>query len=183
MLKLAATALWICAITLGSVYASIQFSTEPGEEDQPSDFFGGLDYVRGNVMSVPVIADGQVHGYFLTRLVFTAEPEKLARMSIEPLDLITDELYTHLIGNEQIDFSKVDDFDVVAFREGIRDALNERVGETIFHEIIIEQVDYITKEEIRSNMQRRRQTAPPPPQASMSDEAPVSADEAVGAVE
>ncbi len=160
MIKLIATAAWICLLTLGSVYFSIQAnSSTDGEAAAPQPFFGGLDYIRSEVISVPVIAEGQVHGYFLSRLVFTAEPEKLAKLSIDPQSLITDELYTHLIGNETIDFSKLESFDLPAFREGIRDALNARVGEKIFHEIIIEQVDYLTKEEIRSNLQRgRRQT-------------------------
>lgn len=161
MIKLALTAVWICAVTLGAVYFAIQTSsTDEAEAAVPPPFFGGLDYVRGEVISVPVIRDGAVQGYFLARLVFTAEPEKLAKLSIQPQTLITDELYTHLMGNPNIDFTTMETFDLTQFREGVRDALNARVGEKIFHEIIIEQVDYLTKEEIRSNMQRRRPAAP-----------------------
>lgn len=155
MIKLAATAAWICLVTLGSVYFSIQLSSSDPDAAPPPPFFGGLDYVRGKVISIPVIADGKVDGYFLARLVFTAEPDRLNAMSVDPQDLITDELYTHLMGNETIDFTKLDTFDLAGFREGIRTALNSRVGEEVFHDIIIEQIDYLTKEEIRSNMQRR----------------------------
>ena len=160
MIKLAVTAVWICGVSLASVYFSMQAATPMAPDARPSDFFGGLDYVRGEVVSVPVISDGKVHGYFLSRLVFTAEPEKLARLSIEPQDLITDEIYSHLVGNELINVTKLDTFDLASFRGGIRDALNARVGEKVFHEIIIEQIDYVSKDEIRSNMQRRRPPAP-----------------------
>ncbi|WP_198585847.1 hypothetical protein [Pararhizobium haloflavum] len=165
MIKLAVTAVWICLITLGSVYVSIKASSETSAEAPPADFFGGLDYVRGEVVSIPVISDGAVHGYFLARLVFTAEPEQLARLSIDPQVLITDQLYTHLVGNKTIDFANIESFDLTTFRTGIRDALNERVGEKVFHEIIIEQVDYLTKEEIRSNMQRGGTPVAAPPSA------------------
>ena len=172
MIKLALTAVWICAVTLGSVYFAIQAASKVPNENAPADFFGGLDYVRGDVISVPVIDAGAVHGYFLARLVFTAEPEKLAALTIDPQVLITDELYTHLVGNETIDFTQMESFDLAGFRTGVRDALNERVGEKIFHEIIIEQVDYLTKEEIRSNMQRRPSASP----AGDAEAAPAAAE-------
>lgn len=160
MIKLVATAIWICLVTLGSVYASIVMTSAPSEDAAPADFLGGLDYVRGDVVSVPVLGDEKVKGYFLARLVFTAEPEKLKQLSIEPQMLITDALYSHLMGNEGIDFSKVESFDLVAFRNGIRDAVNERIGEKVFHDIIIEQVDYLSKDEIRSKMRGARYTLP-----------------------
>lgn len=163
MIKLAATALWICLVTLGSVYASMQFATPSSEEAAaPGDFFGGLDYVRGDVVSVPVISEGAVKGYFLARLVFTAEPEMLAKLSIDPQLLIRDELYSHLVGNEAVDFTSLESFDLQGFRDGVREALNTRIGEKVFHDIIIEQIDYLSKEEIRSNLQRGGTVEAPP---------------------
>lgn len=171
MIRLVATAVWVCLVTLGSVYASIEFAkTSEDEAETPADFLGGLDYVRGDVVSVPVISQGEVKGYFLARLVFTAEPEKLKQLSIEPQMLITDALYTHLVGNDAIDFSTMEEFDLQAFRNGVRDALNTRIGEKVFHDIIIEQVDYLSKDEVRAN----RNSAPPPPPAETASETPAA---------
>jgi hypothetical protein len=151
MIKIIGTGIWICVVTLAAVYFSMQSTTTTSAAPPPGEYFGGLDYVRGDVISVPVFNKGAVHGYFLARLVFTAERPKLATLSIDPQALITDALYTHLIGHETINFAEMDTFDLESFRTSIRDALNARIGERVFHEIIVEQVDYLTKDEVRAN--------------------------------
>ena len=45
---------------------------------------------------------------------------------------------------------------MTAFRAGIRNRINEKVGEDLVHEVLIEQVDFLSKEEIRDNTIRRR---------------------------
>lgn len=151
MIKLVISGVWICALSLASVYFSMQMAAEKADGEAPKPFFGGLDYVRGDVISIPVISGGVVHGYFLARLVYTADPADLAALSVPPKDLITDELYTFLVGNRVIDFPKMDNFDLEAFRTGIKDALNKRVGKEVFHDVLVEQIDYLTKKDIRAN--------------------------------
>ncbi len=46
-----------------------------------------------------------------------------------------------------------------AFRNGLRVSVNARVGETLMHEVLVEQVDYLSKQEIRDNAMRRRAAA------------------------
>lgn len=151
MIKLIISGIWICLLSLGSVYVSMQMPPKKAEGKAPAPFLGGLDYVRGDVVSIPVISNGVVHGYFLTRLVYTADPKELAALSVPPNDLITDELYTFLVGNKVIDFPKMDNFDLDAFRKGIKDALNKRIGKNVFHDVLVEQIDYLSKQDIRNN--------------------------------
>ena len=97
----------------------------------------------------PSSAAERVHGYFLTRLVYTVDPAKLSALSVPPKDLITDELYTLLVGNRVIDFPKMDNFDLKAFRDDIRNALNKRVGADVFHDVMVDQIDFLSKSDIR----------------------------------
>lgn len=151
MIKLVVSGIWICALSLASVYFSMQMAAGKADGKAPAPFLGGLDYVRGDVISIPVISGGAVHGYFLARLVYTADPADLAELSVPPKDLITDELYTFLVGNHVINFPQMDNFDLDAFRKGIRDALNKRIGKEVFHDVLVEQIDYLTKKDIRAN--------------------------------
>ncbi|MEO5759427.1 MAG: hypothetical protein ABIQ51_21500 [Mesorhizobium sp.] len=160
MFKVIAIAIWICAATLGAVFYSFQAAGQRGVGETPKPMLGGLDYVKTDVISVPLIHDAKIDGYFLTKLVYTVEPEQIKKLSIPADALITDEVYSYLYSNPQIDFTKKEPIDLDAFRAAIRDTINARVGSTLVHEVLIDQVNFLAKEEIRDNWLRRRQGAP-----------------------
>ena len=168
MIKLVITGVWICGVTLASVYFALQSASKPAEPREQADFFGGLDYVRSDLISIPAIYEGKVRGYFITRLVYTAEPEVLNALTLPPHVLITDQLYTLLVGNRVIDFSRVEEFDLDAFRIVVRDGLNEKLGRKVFHEVLVEQMEFLTKAEVRDRERKRR--LPPPPMKTVGED-------------
>ncbi|MCY0093542.1 hypothetical protein [Hoeflea ulvae] len=158
MIKLLVTGVWITAVALASVYFSIQ-STNTKESAEPeADMFGGLETIRGEVTSIPVISDGAVQGYFLTRLSYTVDTDKSDLLTIPLQVLVIDELYSALVGEQLIDFPSLSKFNLEAFKVHIREALNARLGEMVFHDIIVEQIDFLSKSDIRSNMREGRFT-------------------------
>lgn len=158
MIKLVGTGIWIVAITLGSVYFSISMATREDDTENTPAMFGGLETVRGEVTSIPVISGGTVQGYFLTRLSYTLKPDRASALTIPVTQLVTDELYSALVGNALIDFPNLKEFDLNGFREAIRTSINTRIGEDVFQDIIIEQIDFLSKADIRSNMRQGRFT-------------------------
>ncbi|TGS11076.1 hypothetical protein EN830_34795, partial [Mesorhizobium sp. M1C.F.Ca.ET.187.01.1.1] len=96
MIKVIAIAVWICAATLGAVFYSFQAAGERGVGEKPKPMLGGLDYVKTDVISVPLIHDSKIDGYFLAKLVYTVEPEQIKKLSIPAEALITDEVYSYL---------------------------------------------------------------------------------------
>lgn len=162
MIKFIVAALWICAATVGAVFYSFQAAGARGDGEPPKPLLGGLDYVKTDVISVPLIRDSRINGYFLTKLVYTVEPDKMAKLSVPAEALITDQVYSYLYGNPQIDFTKEATIDLNAFRKNIRDTINARIGADLVNEVLIDQVDYLTKDDIRDNALRRRANAGPP---------------------
>lgn len=154
MIKFALAALWIIAVTAGSVLFAYQSAGDGADADEQATYFGGLDYVQTEVISVPVLRNNQVYGYFLARLVYTAEAEKLRRMVMPPDAIIFDEVYSYLFANPLIDFSRKETLDLDAFREGIKNSVNRRVGEALVQEVLVEQMDFLTKSDIRDSMMR-----------------------------
>lgn len=154
MIKLLATGVWICAVALASVYFSVQTANKNENAEPVPAMFGGLDSVRGEVTSIPVISGGAVKGYFITRLSYTIDPSKADALTVPIPDLVTDALYTALVGEQLIDFPNMTRFDLDGFKTHIRDTINERLGEKVFHDVIVEQIDFLSKEDIRSNMRR-----------------------------
>ena len=156
MIRLVVAAVWICAVTVGSIVFAFQAAGKKAGEEEAAPFFGGLDYISTGVISVPLIKSGSVQGYFLSRLVYTVEPEVMGRLSIPAETLLIDQIYSHLYANPDIDFTKKETMDLDRFRNSIRDSINMRIGEKLVHEVLIEQIDYLSKGEIRDNTLRRR---------------------------
>lgn len=156
MLKFVLAALWISIATVGAVFFSFQMSQARSEADPTPAFFGGLDYVETGMLTVPVMKEGRVGGYFLARLVYTVEPKRQKALSVPLKTLLVDGFYSYLYSNPQIDFSQYKELDLDALRAGLRDSLNERLGEELVHDVLVEQIDYLSKDEIRDNAIRRR---------------------------
>ena len=98
MIKLILVGVWICVLTLGSVYFSMQMAAAPRVDEEAAARAAALDLVRGSQATIPVISDGAVKGYFLTRLSYTANRELAAKQPVPMGEMITDELYTLLVG-------------------------------------------------------------------------------------
>lgn len=156
MIKFMVAALWISIATTGAMLYSFQSSQAPesagGQEE--ANHFKGLDYVKTGIISVPLFDKGRVYGYFLARLVFTADGKKLAGLRLPAETLLADQVYSHLYANPDIDFSRREDIDVDAFRNGIRDGVNARLGEPLIHEVLVEQLDFLAKDEVGTNSLR-----------------------------
>ena len=161
MIKFIAAAIWICAATLGAVFYSFQAAGERGVGETPKPLLGGLDYVKTDVISVPLVRDSRIDGYFLTKLVYTVEPDQIKKLSVPAQALMTDQVYSYLYANPQIDFTKKETIDLDAFRKAIRETINARVGVELVHEVLIDQVNFLTKDEIRDNAMRRRKEPAP----------------------
>src|SRR4051794_16322669 len=156
MIKFIVAGLWLCAVSIGAVIYSFQAAGARSNAEPEAALLGGLDYVKTDVLSVPVLRHGGVVGYFLTRLVYTVDPHEIKKLSVPAPTLINDQVYTYLFTNPNIDFSEIETLDLDAFRNGLRDSINKRLGEDMIHDIMIEQIDFLSKQEIRDNALRRK---------------------------
>ncbi|TPW26913.1 hypothetical protein [Pararhizobium mangrovi] len=152
MLRLVVSGVWICALSLASVYFSMQMAKPEPKGAEPAPMLGGLDHVAADMFSIPVIDGGKVNGYFLARLGYTIDPDLEAKLTVPAKSLITDTLYTLLVGNRIIDPSQMDHFDLATFRARVKEALNARVGAPAFHDVLVNQIDYLTKKDIENRL-------------------------------
>jgi len=157
MIKFVIAAVWICAVTVGSIFFAFSApKSTGGEEPKAAPYFGGLDYVKTDVLSVPLIKQNSVQGYFLARFVYTVDPGRMGAMSVPLENILIDQAFSYIYDSPLVDFTRTDRLDLDAFRNELRDSINARVGEKLIHEVLIEQVDYLSKQEIRDNSARRR---------------------------
>lgn len=153
MLKLIITGVWVAAVTLGSVYFSIEMA-KPGDPNADEKAKKAVqELVRGETVTYPVIASGRVEGYFLAKTSFVTDKTKLAEIQLPIPELLTDELYTELVGDKIIRVGDNRNFDLKGFKERVKTALNTKLGAEVVMDVIVEQIDYITKEELQESLQ------------------------------
>lgn len=148
MIKFVAAALWLCAVTVGTIFYSFsEASQKTAAAENAPPFFGGLDYVKADLISVPYIRNARVDGYVLAQLVYTAEPKEMRKLSIPIQNLLSDQVYSVIYADPSFDLAKLD---LETFKTGLRDSINKRVGAPLIHEVLIEQIDYLPKTDIRN---------------------------------
>ncbi len=153
MLKLLLTGLWVCLVTLAAVYFSVQMSI-PTPVDEEAAKKEALQLVRGESLTIPVISNGVITGYFLGRFSFTMDKEKIKGIELPITEYTTDQLFTLLVGEKMVDLGNPGAFDLEVFRSRIKDDMNRRLGEGVVAEVLVEQLDFLSKEDIRTNVAR-----------------------------
>lgn len=148
MLKLLLTGVWVCAVTLGAVYFSVQLATAPAP-DEAGAKKASLQLVKGESITIPVINDGGVNGYFLSRISLRVDKTKMAKIELPATQLMTDELFTLLAGSSMVNIANISTFDPEAFKQRIREGLNKRLDDEVVEDVLIEQLDYLSKADIR----------------------------------
>jgi hypothetical protein len=157
MIKVLGTGIWIAIVALVAVYFSVQMAMAPKVDEELVARRATEETVKLELTSLPVVKNGKVEGYFLTRLSFVVNKVKMAEIHI-PIDvLVTDELFTSLVGDHMIDISSHQDFDVEAFRNRIKEALNKRLGDEVVYDVLVQQIDYLSKDDLRSNVGQKNQ--------------------------
>lgn len=155
MLKLILTGVWVAVVTLGSVYASIEMSRPVDPAEEAAKQKAQEELVRGEMVTFPVLEGGDVVGYFITKTSYVVDKNKMVGMTLPIPALLTDELYTALIGDRLIRVKDNRGFDVNAFRERVKGALNKRLGTDAVMDVIFEQVDYLSKDDLKASRENK----------------------------
>lgn len=156
MLKLILTGLWVCIVTLGAVWFSISRATAPAEHADAAPKIE-TELLKGEAINIPMIANGAVQGYFLSRVSFIVDKAKIKDNKLPMTELMTDELFTLLVGSPVVDIKRTDNFDLAGFKAKIKNDLNAKFGGEVISDVLVEQLDYLSKDDIRVNSDAQKQ--------------------------
>ncbi|OJF95253.1 hypothetical protein [Pararhizobium antarcticum] len=148
MLKLVFTGVWVCAVSLGSVYASMKYASAPVVTDEEAARRASEEYVTGEMLTVPVITNGAVQGYFLTKLSFSVKKDKIKTLPIPLKQMVTDLLFDILVGDQLINVADTSKFDMVHFKTAVKDGLNAKIRDEVITEVLVENLEYLSKADV-----------------------------------
>ena len=150
MIKVVLLGAWLCAVTLGATYGALSWKAKSGTETvQTPSGPVVLEQKQTKVLNIPVIKDGALQGYVLAQFVFTVETEKLKELSTQPDIVVVDEAFKLIYTGEAIDFRTMRKNDIKALSKLILNNVNKRLGEAIVHEVLVQEFNYLPKDQLR----------------------------------
>jgi len=155
MVKIIMLGIWVSALLSGSVYYFAQNNNEKTVEKSSESVFGGLDYIKLEPITVAIIEERRVKGYIIFEAVYTIKQSDKDRLSIPIEYLLSDLVIGSIHGNPDIDIYRLENFDLEAFQQQILKNINTKLGEKTVYDVLIQKIDFISKEDIR-DMQLRR---------------------------
>ncbi len=146
---------WAILVAIGGVYGGLIWSSNNVQTTKEDEFFPGLDYVKTAPITIPIVRDNQVQGYVLAQLVYTVDAHQKQSLPI-PLDVfLLDEAFRTIYGSTTIDFEKLEKYDLTEFTEGILKNVNSRFKSKLVHDVLIEQLNFITLDMVRNKLVQR----------------------------
>lgn len=151
--------LWICLVSWCGMFFSARQDTHPvGDGASEQGAFGGVEYIKSDIMNVPIIEAGKVTGYILARLVYTIDSNLRFELT-DPLNyIINDQIFRTFYGNyseaRQVEKVKFDDV-----RQSIIDGVNAHFPNPVVKELLVEQFNYISSDKIRARNVRRAENS------------------------
>ena len=149
MTRIVITGLWICAITVLSSYAVITWMPAL-PRPKAEEYLEGLTYQKLRPMNIPIIADGNIQGYVIATIIFTAEAHLIKGRGLTPAPFVMDESFRQIYSDSDLDFRNLKKYDINRRLDDIKRRVNERLGSEIVKDVMIENFNFITKKDIRS---------------------------------
>ncbi|MCA3554264.1 hypothetical protein [Aestuariivirga sp.] len=149
MLKLAAIGVWVILVTAGATFASVYLGQPAGEPNSTED--QGVEQLTSELTSVPVIRGGDVVGYVILQLSFAADRALLAQKKLDPMPYIKDSAFRVIFTSSDVDFRRLKPEDLDKLTGAIAGEANKRLGMELVRHVLLQQLNYVKKEDIRTN--------------------------------
>lgn len=150
MLKLVGIGVWVILVTAGATFASVYLGKSgSGEESQTEDL--GVEQLTSELISIPILRGGDVEGYVILQLSFGADKVLLEHEKLDAMPYIKDAVFRAIFTSADVDFRhlKPGDLDELATR--IAKQANQRLGIELVRQVLFQQLNYVKKEDIRTN--------------------------------
>jgi hypothetical protein len=147
LVKMLVLALWVTAITaLASQTASHWQSARaaaPSAENAPRTF----EYRKTRVINVPIIAEGALLGYVIVQFLYGINVKAAEKLNVSPDAFIMDDAFRTLYGDPSLDFRHLEKYDITGLTTRIRSMVNDKLGQGLVKEILIQDFSYMPKDQ------------------------------------
>jgi hypothetical protein len=151
VLKLVAIGVWVILVTAGATYGSVYLSNSKVQSGVVDDSSMGVEELKSEMTSIPIMRNGDVSGYLILQLSFAADRGKLAERKLDPMPFLMDTVFRVVFARADIDFDRLKSKDLEEVTAAIAAEANARMGADIVRHVLLQQVNFVKKEDIRTN--------------------------------
>ena len=149
MLKALIIGIWGCLIAAGSSYAVVFLQTKKPATETAAAPTDKLERRKAPPLTVPVVVEGRLQGYLIVQLALLGPDKAMKAQPIPPEVLLPSEAFTILFSDERIDFRKLEKYDLKSFTKEAKDRVVKRVGEGVVNEVMVDDFNYVSKDDLR----------------------------------
>ena len=142
--------LWGCLITLAASYGTMILAAPAKKVETKASYFGGVDYVKAPMVGVPIIRRNKLKGYVVAQFVFTIEGKTLESLSVTPGPFLVDAAFQRLYAEATLNVQEMKKPDIKKMLAGLRTDVNERYGKPVIKEVLIERMNFLPIDSVRS---------------------------------
>lgn len=145
MIRLVASCLWICIVTAASIYVGGAFGLGfSGEREKGLE---GLEHKRTAPINIPMIVNGTIEGYVVAQFAYLIDRKNVKQLSVPPDAFIADEVFRTLYA-DQMEFNHLEKYDMPALTRELMRKVNQRLGGDIVKDVLVEEFNYVPKQDI-----------------------------------
>lgn len=148
MIKLLGTGLWASIVTLGAVFGVLEWQKNIASAGASAAEVR-LEEFRTKAINVPIIGNGALQGYMVAQFVFTVDAVAMRKLAINPEVYVLDEAFKTIYAGDQINFENMKKQDLPVLAKALAENVNKRLGVPIVQDVLIDQLSYIPRSEMR----------------------------------
>ena len=149
MVKILLAGILATMSALGTFYGVLLWQGGEGAKIETPQIFVPLEQIKTDIISVPMISEGQVQGYVLARFVYMVASDRLKKLSVPPDALLVDEAFRLIYESPVEDFRRIEKYDLASLTRRLKENVNKRLGEPLVHDVLVDSINYVSKNEIR----------------------------------
>lgn len=153
MIRTVIIGLWICLVALGSLFFAVQRHAANGAGQTQTAQQAALDYGTTDQFSVPIIVNGEVAAYVVASIAYTLNSNVRSRINVPVSLFINDEIFRQFYGSYS-DTRQVEKVSFDMIKKAVIDGVNARFPEPLVKDLLVEQFNFITAEQIRNQTGR-----------------------------
>jgi flagellar basal body-associated protein FliL len=138
-----------CLSTVGGVYGAVVWKKSASESsNKPPE--PKVQLLKTHMVSVPILMDGQVLGYVVARMQFTADIEQL-KTSVQPDAFVADEAFKIIYDTTPSDIKTGRKQALKDLTSNIVSGVNKRLGRDVVKDVFIDSWTYLSKQDMLSH--------------------------------
>ena len=156
MIKTLLIGLWVCIVALGSSYFFVQMNNSSAAHVPSEAEVEVIEFIKTDMVSVPVIREGKVQGYLVAQLSFAVNKTATKKLAFEPTPYLVDVAYRALYENSAIDFAQLQPQDLTLLAKKIAEGANAKLGGDVVKDVLMNEINYVPRDEVRTNWVRKK---------------------------